>query len=601
MLIIEQGNEGQSMKKNEKNNLKFRKNIYILFIISILIPLFLISTFFSIYYNKQSMKHNQSQIETILSSTSKSFEMYFKQIEQIAFIPYLDKQIFNTISLMKNDFILNPPSYLNVSPDIDQYAKKMINLLYTSTDEIKSITFFPLNEDNSIGYEINRRSPEIQMIHYPEYHQQSWYKNALNRDTTIYSPLITSEQNNEEIFYASREIKDFDTKKIIGVIRIEIYTDYIYSIIDTLSPTDRSFIAITSEQDELIYSSKPLDLRYLQSIQKQQDQMRLKGDTFSLQYQAIPKSDWKLTYVQSSNDILFLNLSSFLFMLLLAILTIIIGFFIFRKQSLNMVESLSKIIDAIEHLKNGKLDYQCIIERDDEFKTIALALNNMGSELSSHIDKEYKAVINQKNAEYIALASQINPHFLYNTLNGFIALNRMGERELLEKNILQLTQLFRYTCTRDILSDVKSEVEFVIQYLELQKFRLENQFDFQVFMEENTKDIVIPKLLIQPIIENSIIHGIDQTNLPMTISISTFIIDEPDLGPSLKLFIEDDGKGFDIQHISYAEERVGLSNIADRIAYFNNQAIFDITSEINQGTLVTIIIPLTQLERNNLL
>lgn len=601
MLIIEQGNEGQSMKKNEKNNLKFRKNIYILFIISILIPLFLISTFFSIYYNKQSMKHNQSQIETILSSTSKSFEMYFKQIEQIAFIPYLDKQIFNTISLMKNDFILNPPSYLNVSPDIDQYAKKMINLLYTSTDEIKSITFFPLNEDNSIGYEINRRSPEIQMIHYPEYHQQSWYKNALNRDTTIYSPLITSEQNNEEIFYASREIKDFDTKKIIGVIRIEIYTDYIYSIIDTLSPTDRSFIAITSEQDELIYSSKPLDLRYLQSIQKQQDQMRLKGDTFSLQYQAIPKSDWKLTYVQSSNDILFLNLSSFLFMLLLAILTIIIGFFIFRKQSLNMVESLSKIIDAIEHLKNGKLDYQCTIERDDEFKTIALALNNMGSELSSHIDKEYKAVINQKNAEYIALASQINPHFLYNTLNGFIALNRMGERELLEKNILQLTQLFRYTCTRDILSDVKSEVEFVIQYLELQKFRLENQFDFQVFMEENTKDIVIPKLLIQPIIENSIIHGIDQTNLPMTISISTFIIDEPDLGPSLKLFIEDDGKGFDIQHISYAEERVGLSNIADRIAYFNNQAIFDITSEINQGTLVTIIIPLTQIERNNLL
>lgn len=601
MLIIEQGNEGQSMKKNEKNNLKFRKNIYILFIISILIPLFLISTFFSIYYNKQSMKHNQSQIETILSSTSKSFEMYFKQIEQIAFIPYLDKQIFNTISLMKNDFILNPPSYLNVSPDIDQYAKKMINLLYTSTDEIKSITFFPLNEDNSIGYEINRRSPEIQMIHYPEYHLQSWYKNALNRDTTIYSPLITSEQNNEEIFYASREIKDFDTKKIIGVIRIEIYTDYIYSIIDTLSPTDRSFIAITSEQDELIYSSKPLDLRYLQSIQKQQDQMRLKGDTFSLQYQAIPKSDWKLTYVQSSNDILFLNLSSFLFMLLLAILTIIIGFFIFRKQSLNMVESLSKIIDAIEHLKNGKLDYQCTIERDDEFKTIALALNNMGSELSSHIDKEYKAVINQKNAEYIALASQINPHFLYNTLNGFIALNRMGERELLEKNILQLTQLFRYTCTRDILSDVKSEVEFVIQYLELQKFRLENQFDFQVFMEENTKDIVIPKLLIQPIIENSIIHGIDQTNLPMTISISTFIIDEPDLGPSLKLFIEDDGKGFDIQHISYAEERVGLSNIADRIAYFNNQAIFDITSEINQGTLVTIIIPLTQIERNNLL
>lgn len=601
MLIIEQGNEGQSMKKNEKNNLKFRKNIYILFIISILIPLFLISTFFSIYYNKQSMKHNQSQIETILSSTSKSFEMYFKQIEQIAFIPYLDKQIFNTISLMKNDFILNPPSYLNVSPDIDQYAKKMINLLYTSTDEIKSITFFPLNEDNSIGYEINRRSPEIQMIHYPEYHQQSWYKNALNRDTTIYSPLITSEQNNEEIFYASREIKDFDTKKIIGVIRIEIYTDYIYSIIDTLSPTDRSFIAITSEQDELIYSSKPLDLRYLQSIQKQQDQMRFKGDTFSLQYQAIPKSDWKLTYVQSSNDILFLNLSSFLFMLLLAILTIIIGFFIFRKQSLNMVESLSKIIDAIEHLKNGKLDYQCTIERDDEFKTIALALNNMGSELSSHIDKEYKAVINQKNAEYIALASQINPHFLYNTLNGFIALNRMGERELLEKNILQLTQLFRYTCTRDILSDVKSEVEFVIQYLELQKFRLENQFDFQVFMEENTKDIIIPKLLIQPIIENSIIHGIDQTNLPMTISISTFIIDEPDLGPSLKLFIEDDGKGFDIQHISYAEERVGLSNIADRIAYFNNQAIFDITSEINQGTLVTIIIPLTQLERNNLL
>lgn len=590
------------MKKNEKANLKFRKNIYILFIISILIPLFLISMFFSIYYNKQSMKHNQSQIETILSSTSKSFEMYFKQIEQIAFIPYLDKQIFQSVLLMKNDFILNPPSYLDITQDVDQYANKMINLLYTSTDEIKSITFFPLNETNQVGYEINRRSPYIQYINYPSYHQNSWFKNALNRDTTIYSPLIaTNDQESHEIFYASREIKDFDTKKVIGVIRIEIYTDYIYSIIDTLSYTDHSFLAITNEQNNLIYSSKSLDQRYLHAIENQQDQMKLLGDTFSLQYQTIPKSDWKLTYVQSSNDILFLNLGSFLLVLLLAILTIIIGFFIFRKQSLNMVESISKIIDAIEHLQNGNLDYQCTIEKDDEFKTIAIALNNMGSELSSHIDKEYKAVINQKNAEYIALASQINPHFLYNTLNGFIALNRMGERLLLEKNILQLTQLFRYTCTRDILSNVKSEVEFVVQYLELQKLRLENQFDFQVFMEEDTNDFVIPKLLIQPIIENSIIHGIDQTKLPMMITISAFMIDHPELGRSLKLFIEDDGKGFDLPHISYAEDRVGLSNITERISYFNPRAIFDITSELNQGTLVMILIPLPPTERNKFL
>lgn len=123
---------------------------------------------------------------------------------------------------------------------------------------------------------------------------------------------------------------------------------------------------------------------------------------------------------------------------------------IFMLNSKHMVKSVRSITRFIRKVETGDLSAHLELGGDDEFTVIAGALNHMTDKLNLHINNEYKAVISQKNAEYIALQTQINPHFLYNTLSGFVTLNRLGKRRTLEQSILELSTLFRYTCSKSL-------------------------------------------------------------------------------------------------------------------------------------------------------
>ncbi len=111
----------------------------------------------------------------------------------------------------------------------------------------------------------------------------------------------------------------------------------------------------------------------------------------------------------------------------------------------------------------------------DGYAMIADSLNKTGQRLRELIEAEARARESQSKSEYLALQSQINPHFLYNTLNGFIALNRMGERKQLEASIIQLTRLFRYICNNKRYFHRFEGIQFAQQYLDLQKLRFAGQ------------------------------------------------------------------------------------------------------------------------------
>ena len=104
----------------------------------------------------------------------------------------------------------------------------------------------------------------------------------------------------------------------------------------------------------------------------------------------------------------------------------------------------------VKQLEKGDLKSSINIEGRDEISKLAKALDNMAYRLDDLIDREYKAALSKRNAEFNALQSQISPHFLYNTLNGLLGLNRLGKQETLEKSIIALTSLLRYTLDQRI-------------------------------------------------------------------------------------------------------------------------------------------------------
>jgi two-component system sensor histidine kinase YesM len=213
----------------------------------------------------------------------------------------------------------------------------------------------------------------------------------------------------------------------------------------------------------------------------------------------------------------------------------------------------------------------------------------MSIQLFELIDREYRAVIKQRDAEYRALQSQIQPHFLYNTLNGFIGLNRIGERKGLEKAILSLSSMLRYILEQKDISTLKEEFFFLEKYCELQQIRFQEKLNFKVVCEEAVTELRIPKLLLQPLVENAIIHGVEPLNRPCLVTIIARL-DTSDSSSKIVIEVVDNGLGFNIDE-EKANARIGIANVSERIRLFFPQATLRIESNPGNGTKVTIEIP----------
>ena len=234
----------------------------------------------------------------------------------------------------------------------------------------------------------------------------------------------------------------------------------------------------------------------------------------------------------------------------------------------------------------------------EEFSLIAENLNEMIQKLQLYIDRSYKYEISRQEAEYRALQSQINPHFLYNTLNCFISMNRLGMKKELEDSIIQLTRIFRYTCNNAKLTTVKEEFAFCTQYCQLLKMRYDERLTFHCQVEEEAAGISIPRLLIQPLVENAIYHGIRNVRRMGHIRITGRLEEE-----QVILAVEDNGKGFpqESDRLTQSGEKgdlifhrkgFGMFNADQRIKlYFGSDYGLRVHSERDVGTCVEICLP----------
>ena len=233
---------------------------------------------------------------------------------------------------------------------------------------------------------------------------------------------------------------------------------------------------------------------------------------------------------------------------------------------------------------------QCNIS---EISAIAVNLNEMIEKINIHIDNEYKFKMEQKIAEYQTLQSEINPHFLHNILNLLIALNRLGDRTSLEQSIISLSRLFRYTCEHNFNSTIQQEFNFIQDYLFLQKTRFDERLDFQIFIEPGLEDFEIPKLLVQPLIENAIVHGLEPSDCNEIIQLSAFTTTSCNGDEFMVITVINSGLPY-IENRSY--KRVGLKNIEERLTIFSPNSFFIIRGGIDKPTKCTIMIPKEKLK-----
>jgi len=289
-------------------------------------------------------------------------------------------------------------------------------------------------------------------------------------------------------------------------------------------------------------------------------------------------------------------------LLILFLMLAVTLYFSAHKIACSKTKSIDEIIQAIENVRSGDLDTRLNINTNDEFEIIAESYNQMLVDIKNLIDVNREKERQNVLSEIKQLESQFNPHFLFNTLEMIKFMIKI-DPSAVSKTIQSLSAILRYSIDNGNSEvELSKDIEYTVNYLFIQKQRFGKQFDYSIDIDENAGNCIIPKLIIQPIIENSVKYGFEKKK-SMNVRVKVRFVEE-----NLVIVIFDDGSGMEpdtlkeIRNIlrkgKNTTSHVGLFNVHRRIQLIYGEKYgIELMSEKDQGTMVKIILPVIRKEK----
>ncbi|MFC0215757.1 sensor histidine kinase [Paenibacillus chartarius] len=324
------------------------------------------------------------------------------------------------------------------------------------------------------------------------------------------------------------------------------------------------------------------------------------GQPSILNYYTNTKTGWTIVNVTSEKKM-------FGEMYAMQKLTVWAGIVIFAVSLLLIVyfsglltKSIHTVVKAMKAAENGNLDVTIEDRTGDEIALIASGFNRMMKTIHEWMERTKTALEKQKESEIRSLEAQINPHFLYNTLDSinWMAIDR--EEHEISRMLKKLAHILRYSISNsNKLVTLAQELDWLEQYLFLQQYRFNGSFNYFVHLDPELAEAKIYKLLLQPFVENTIVHGFAGKKTGAELHIR-FTLTCPD---TLHVEIEDNGCGMEPAVFSGLLSResadheaggrgIGIRNVLDRLQlYYGDKAGCTIESEIGTGTRVILQIP----------
>ncbi len=574
----------------------FKFELYTIFIVCISIPLVIFIIIFIMYFNNLLLEENNKFFSSILYSESKNIQTLYDELVKISSNPILFNNNMTILTKTLDSKNADSKDIINKFDVEKNYSYVMGSTLLYSRKEILGILLLDNDESNTYSNLISRNKGSHTINNSMYFVEKDWYKKAIELNgiailTPIHTVSYYNKNEDTEVFSLLRYIYNPTTKTKVGVIKVDVDAKAIKDIFSNIDIKRNSSLTILTEDKEVIYSSQRISNDILEKVYENQQVITTKDDVFYVIKKDIPNTPWFLCYLSSKKNIFNKTAIVYIFAIFLCIIFAIISYFLFKLKSRDVLKSINYLVKAMKEIENGdlsvRLDYES--EKFNEFRTILMSFNVMTEKLKDYIDREFKSELLRKNAEYMALQTQINPHFLYNILNSFVTLNRLGERKILEASILRLTGMFRYNCNNYNDSSIKEELSFLEKYLELQKLRFEERLTYYIDKEISTENIFIPKLLLQPFVENSIVHGMESSDRIIFIEVYVFIQYINVLGKFLVITIRDNGVGFDSTQ-NKKNDSVGIKNVLERIDILYKISFVEIKSELGKGTVCNIFI-----------
>lgn len=405
----------------------------------------------------------------------------------------------------------------------------------------------------------------------------------------------------------STGIFDVENGEYLGVAVIDLNFNLIDDMLNNVSLGEKGYMFIMDEEGNIIYHPKH-ELIYsgirnedIQLIVDSQDGYVSTMEDDRVKDYIISTSDysgWKVVgavYVDELNPYEAVTKQIYILLMGLSLILAILISVIISRRFLHPIKDLN---DGMNRFKHGDLDTVVEIKEENEFGELADTFNDMTGRIKNLVERNKESEKAKHKFELKSLQSQINPHFLYNTLDSIVW---MAEAEM-NREVVEMTdslaKLFRISINRgDEFVTVAQEIEHIESYLKIQKLRYGEKLNYEIEADPSLLPLRIVKIIIQPIVENAIYHGIKKLANPGMIWIRLI-----DKGDDMDIVISDNGVGMDEETVRKlldpGEEKrsdkggIGVLNVDQRIKlHYGDDYGLQIESEEFEGTKVTMTLP----------
>jgi len=582
------------------------KNKLIAIFLGIVILPLLITIYFTYErFTTELRKSYVTNTTSMLDQLNKRLDDYFTQLYDITRTVGMDNTISNISSLEDIGWVLH-----------NNKLKKLNDIFFQRKETNSVLFYYPINKELFV---INKQTANY-FQGAGDIEKFNWYKSIMEgKNKVLLQPTHKLEgydsrymfDSETPVFSISRNYTLYLNGRIYGVLTVNYNLDSIRSMCSEMIPDSDEEIIYTDKAGQIFYASD-MENNSIEDLNMINKISALKTDSGAFEYTASTgNKKWLIVYSISryNGNILFKlipinkvygqaknirNVNLLVSIIMFAAFIIAVLFVSHR-----IIKPLSMLEKTMSKVGNGDFESCAPVTTSDEVGKMSNSFNIMIKKINNLINEKYKMQLVYRLSQLKALQAQINPHFLYNTLQAIGSISLKEGNKDLYKMTMALSDMLRYSIKSggDMVT-ISDEVRSINNYLFIQKFRFKEKLNYTIDIPEELYKLKIPKLIFQPIVENAIIHGIEPGKNNGLISINCKKVDE-----RLIITINDNGVGMDRDELlkiqtelaDYNEEnvdeseKIGILNVFHRLRLtLGDKCRLTIESEVNIGTKIEI-------------
>ena len=595
------------MKKKQKSSLKNRALSQTA--VRIIVTMCIMVTVFYMVFHSRAFNERGKYEEENLVNMEAYLNSYLEEVDSIAKnvnYNYYLQDYLETVIKEEDDYV---DSGIGKNMRSYEMSSQAFSDTLLSRADISSIMIFGKKK-----MLLNRSMYTYQKVAL-DYSKLDWYAKAVAKpqDAIITGPNRHSFfDTDDEVISLSREVQSYENGTFRGVILINLNMNKITEICNSFQEKQENFICIINDKGELVYEQQNGRERFVFDEKENRQELntalgKTKESCFRLNYRGekylVTRTDmkttgWTLVSMVPYKSVMAETMAISGVMILAVAITLIVTLLLLNRILTGVVKPLKKLEKYMVQVNPDNMDQRMEILTDDEIGHLSMKFNQMMDRIRNLKEQVIEEQEDKRKYELQALQAQINPHFLYNTLDSIIWM-----AETNDSNIVAMTEalakLFRISLNKGNEEiSLERELEHVKNYLIIQSMRYADKFTYEISAEPGVERCRTIKLILQPIVENCIYHGIKKKRGTGKITIRAYRREQ-----NLIIEVSDDGCGMpeeicrkilsdEIESENISGSGIGVKNVNERIQLrFGKKYGLSYSSEEGVGTTVTYVLP----------